>query len=59
MANKTHHVVPNSNAGSDVKKGASGKASSRNQGSEFYIHKKNGRIESIDRNGNETNPKQA
>ena len=74
MTKKTHHVVPNSNGGWDVKKGGSEKASnhfdkksdavdkgreiSRNQGSEFYIHGKDGKIQSKDSHGNDSNPPQ-
>lgn len=72
MTKKTHHVVPNSNGGWDVKKGGSEKASnhfdkktdaidkgreiSQNQNSEFYIHGKDGRIQSKDSHGNDPNP---
>lgn len=72
MAKKTHHVVPNPNGGWDVKKGNAEKASnhfdkkvdaidkgreiSQNQGSEFYIHSKDGRIQSKDSHGNDPNP---
>ena len=74
MAKKTHHVVPNPNGGWDVKKGGSEKASnhfdkmsdavekgreiSQNQGSEFYIHGKDGKIQSKDSHGNDPNPPQ-
>ena len=74
MEKKTHHVVPNSQGGWDVKKGGSEKASnhfdkksdavekgreiSKNQGSEFYIHGKNGKIQSKDSHGNDPNPPQ-
>jgi hypothetical protein len=72
MSRKTHHVVPNPNGGWDVKKGGSSRASvhtdnkqqavdigrqiSRNQGSEFLIHGKNGRIQQSDSHGNDPNP---
>lgn len=72
MSKKTHHVVPNPTGGWDVKKGGSEKASnhfdiktdaidkgreiSQNQGSEFYIHGKNGQIQSKDSHGNDSNP---
>lgn len=72
MAKKTHHVVPNPNGGWDVKGGVSVKVSndfekkadavdkgreiSQNQGSEFYIHGKDGRIQSKDSHGNDPNP---
>lgn len=74
MAKKTHHVVPNSNGGWDVKKGGSEKASnhfdkksdavekgreiSQNQGSEFYVHGKDGKIQTKDSHGNDPNPPQ-
>lgn len=74
MAKKTHHVIPNPNGGWDVKKGGSEKASnhfdkksdavekgreiSQNQGSEFYIHGKDGKIQSKDSHGNDPNPPQ-
>ncbi len=61
MAGKTHHVVPNSNGGWDVKKGGGaksikhfdtkqdaivyGRRISKNQRSIFVIHKKNGEIQ--------------
>ncbi|MBC7451250.1 MAG: DUF2188 domain-containing protein [Cytophagales bacterium] len=72
MAKKTHHVVHNPDGGWDVKKGGSEKASnhfdkktdaidkgreiSQNQGSEFYIHGKDGKIQSKDSHGNDPNP---
>lgn len=72
MSKKTHHVVPNHDGGWDVKKGGSDKASkhfdkktdaiekgreiSQNQGSEFYIHGKDGKIQSKDSHGNDPNP---
>ena len=72
MAKKTHHVVPNPAGGWNVKKGGSEKASnhfdnktdavdkgreiSQNQGSEFYIHGKDGKIQSKDSHGNDPNP---
>lgn len=74
MAKKTHHVVPNPKGGWDVKKGGSEKASnhfakksdavakgreiSKNQDSEFYIHGKDGKIQSKDSHGNDPNPPQ-
>ena len=74
MANITHHVVPNPNGGWDVKKGGSEKASnhfdkkinavekgreiSQNQGSEFYIHGQDGKMQSKDSQGNDPNPPQ-
>lgn len=72
MSKKTHHVVPNPAGGWDVKKGGSEKASnhfdkkadavdkgreiSQNQGSEFYIHGRDGKIQSKDSHGNDPNP---
>ena len=74
MSKKTHHVVHNPNGGWDVKKGGAEKASnhfdkkvdavdkgreiSQNQGSEFYIHGKDGKIQSKDSHGNDPNPPQ-
>lgn len=74
MAKKTHHVVPNPKGGWDVIKGGSEKASnhftkksdavekgreiSKNQGSEFHIHGKDGKIQSKDSHGNDSNPPQ-
>lgn len=65
----SHHVVPNSNGGWDVKRGGSERASlhaetkqaaidlgreiSRNQGTEFVIHGKDGVIQSKDSHGND------
>jgi len=64
MPRKTHHVVPDSNGGWNVKKGGSERASkhfdkkenaigwgrvvSRNQKTEFVIHKKDGTIQNSD-----------
>ncbi|MCG8634376.1 MAG: DUF2188 domain-containing protein [Desulfobacterales bacterium] len=61
MARKTHHVIPNPLGGWDVKKGGGkksikhfatkqdaitfGRRISKNQNSEFIIHKKNGDIQ--------------
>lgn len=69
---KTHHVVPNSNGGWDVKRGGSERASghfdtkaqalergreiSRNQQTELRIHNRNGRIASSDSHGNDPHP---
>lgn len=69
---KTHHVVPNSDGGWDVKKGGASRASShhdtkrdaidrgreisRNQSTEFRIHNKDGRIASSDSHGNDPHP---
>lgn len=72
MPNKTHHVVPNSKGGWDVKKGGAERASkhtetkaeavdiardiSRNQKTEMLIHGKDGRIQSKDSHGNDPYP---
>ena len=64
---KTHHVVPNPDGGWDVKRGGASHASShhgtkrdaidrgrqisRNQGTEFRIHNKDGRIADSDSHG--------
>ena len=69
---KTHHVVPNSNGGWDVKRGGSNRASShhetkrdaidagrnvsRNQKTELRIHNKDGRIASSDSHGGDPFP---
>ena len=69
---KTHHVVPNSGGGWDVKRGGSNRASShhetkreaidsgrnvsRNQGTEFRIHNKDGKIARSDSHGNDPYP---
>jgi hypothetical protein len=69
---KTHHVVPNPDGGWDVKRGGAGRASShhhtkqgaiehgreisRNQGTEFRIHNKDGRIASSDSHGGDPYP---
>ena len=68
---KTHHVVPNS-GGWDVKRGgalrssghfstkreavSAGRRISRNQGTEFVVHGKNGRIQRKDSHGNDPFP---
>lgn len=68
----THHVVPNSEGGWDVKRGGGERASahfdtkkeaidrgreiSRNQGTEFRIHNKDGQIARSDSHGNDPNP---
>lgn len=65
----THHVVHNKKGGWDVKKGGSSRASghyvtkkeaekagreiSRNQGTEFYVHGKDGKIQRKDSHGND------
>lgn len=72
MSRKTHHVVPSPNGGWNVKKGGAERASghfdtkaeatragreiSRNQGTEFLIHGKNGVIQSSDSHGHDPNP---
>ena len=66
---KTHHVVPDPQGGWNVKKGGSSRASahtetkqqavdlgreiSRNQGTEFFIHGKDGVIQQKDSHGND------
>lgn len=68
----THHVVPNPDGGWDVKRGGGQRASShhdnkrdaidqgrevsRNQGTEFRIHNRDGRIASSDSHGNDPFP---
>ncbi|WP_035240808.1 DUF2188 domain-containing protein [Desulfobacter vibrioformis] len=72
MAKKSHHVVPDPKGGWNVKKGGSKKASkhfdnkkdavswgrevSKNQDSEFVIHKKDGTIQQKDSHGNDPIP---
>lgn len=72
MKRDTHHVVPNPEGGWDVKRGGSEKASkhfdtkreaidsgreiSRNQGTEFIIHNRDGRISESDSHGNDPYP---
>ena len=72
MAKNTHHVVPNSNGGWDVKKGGANRISghfdkkvdavnagrkiSINQGTEFIIHGKDGKIQGCDSHGNDPYP---
>jgi hypothetical protein len=69
---KTHHVVPNSNGGWDVKAGGTnraikhfetkqpaidfGRSVSKNQDSEFFIHGLDGKIQSRDSHGNDPCP---
>jgi len=66
---KSHHVVPNKAGGWDVKAGGAqrasvhadtkqaavdaGRAISRNQGTELYIHNKNGQIGQKDSHGHD------
>lgn len=68
----THHLVPNSKGGWDVKRGGSKKATvhaktkaeaekigreiSKRQGTEFVIHGLNGRIQRSDSHGNDPCP---
>lgn len=69
---KSHHVVTNPKGGCDVKKAGSERASnhcdtkqeaiekargiSRNQGTELYIHGKDGKIQKKDSHGNDPFP---
>lgn len=69
---ETHHVVPNSGGGWDVKRGGSerasghfetkqeavqhGRAISRNQQTELRIHNRDGRIAQSDSHGGDPNP---
>ncbi|MFW6351553.1 MAG: DUF2188 domain-containing protein [Bacteroidota bacterium] len=69
---KSHHVVPNSKGGWDVKKSGSSRASkhtdtkkdavdaarkmSKNQKTELFIHKKNGKFQNRDSHGNDPYP---
>ena len=69
---ETHHVLPNSDGGWDVKRGGGERASShhntkadavskarqvsRNQQTELRIHNKNGQIGSSDSHGNDPYP---
>jgi len=69
LARKTHHVVPSSTGGWNIKKGGADRASghavtkaqaidiarkiSINQKSELVIHNKNGRISQSDSHGND------
>lgn len=72
MVRKTHHVVPNSDGGWDVKKGGGTRSIkhfdkkqdavdyarniSRNQESELVIHKKDGTIQNPDSHGGDPCP---
>jgi len=67
MSGKSHHVVPNHEGGWDVKKSGSERASghyetkadavkdgrqiSRNQGTELFIHRKDGQFKQKDSHG--------
>lgn len=69
---KSHHVVPDSEVGWNVKKGGSDRVSghfdrkkdaidagreiSRNQDTEFYIHGEDGKIQRKDSHGNDPYP---
>lgn len=69
---KSHHVVPNPGGGWDVKRGGTNRSSghfdtkreavdrgreiSRNQGTEFRIHNKDGRIAGSDSHGRDPFP---
>lgn len=72
MARKTHHVVPSSGGGWDIKKGGSkrlsdhfdrktdtierGREISRNQNTELVIHNRDGKISRADSHGNDPCP---
>lgn len=72
MSRKTHHVVPSSSGGWNVKRGGAERASghfvkkidainfgrtvSQNQGTEFLIHKLNGQISQSDSHGRDPYP---
>jgi hypothetical protein len=72
MANDSHHVVPNSDGGWDVKRSKAERASkhfetkqeavdwgrqvSRNQQTELIVHKQDGRIQNPDSHGNDPLP---
>ncbi|HYU30791.1 MAG TPA: DUF2188 domain-containing protein [Thermoanaerobaculia bacterium] len=72
MSRNAQHVVPNPNGGWSVKKGGAAKATrtfatqgkaisyarelSKNQGSELYVHKRDGTIRSKDSYGNDPHP---
>jgi hypothetical protein len=72
MTRKTHHVVPNSDGGWDVKKGGGDRSSghfdrkqdavdrareiSRNQSTELVIHNKDGKISQSDSHGGDPCP---
>jgi len=69
---KSHHVVPDPNGGWNIKKGGSKRISghfdtqkeaidkareiSRNQNTELYIHRRDGRIQEKDSHGNDPSP---
>lgn len=72
MSRETHHVVHNPDGGWDVKRGGGEKSSghfdtkreavdagreiSRNQGTEFVIHGRDGKIQQSDSHGNDPLP---
>lgn len=72
MARKSHHVVPASQGGWNIKKGGADRPSahaetkaqaidiarkiSQNQGSELVIHNKDGKISQSDSHGNDPYP---
>ena len=72
MPRAEHHLVPNPDGGWDVKRNGAERASahaetkteaeklgreiSRNQGTEFVIHGKDGKIQNPDSHGNDPNP---
>lgn len=72
MSRKTHHVVPSSSGGWNVKRGGAERASghfdkkvdainygrgvSQNQGTEFLIHNLNGQISQSDSHGRDPYP---
>jgi hypothetical protein len=72
MPRKTHHVVPNSDGGWDLKKGGGeraikhfdikqdavdfGRVVSKNQESELIVHKKDGTIQNPDSHGGDPCP---
>ena len=72
MGRKTHHVVPNKEGGWDLKKGGGeksikhfdrkqdaidyGRNVSKNQNSEFIVHKKDGTIQNPDSHGGDPCP---
>lgn len=75
MAKNSQHVIPNPNGGWSVKKGGASRATkvfdtqkqaisfarevSRNQGSELYVHRRNGTVRSKDSFGHDPFPPEA
>ena len=69
MSRKFHHIVPDPKGGWNVKRSGTekgtlhtdkkqdaiekGREVSRNQGTEFYIHRKDGKIQQKDSHGND------